>query len=114
MAKAKQFLDAAESVETLADDSNDVADAFVTLCVHAGIAAADVICCKRLGEHSRGEDHTAAIALLGRASEAAAKNLRDLLSMKTKAGYSAVPTSGADYKRAGRAARALVDEAARP
>ena len=63
MSKAKQFLEAAETVEALADDSNDVADAYVTLCVHAGIAAADVICCKRLGEHSRGEDHTAAVAL---------------------------------------------------
>ena len=113
LAKATQFLEAAETVEALADDSNDVADAYVTLCVHAGIAA-DVICCKRLGEHSRGEDHTAAVARLGRASEMAAKYLRDLLSMKTKAGYSAVPASGTDYRRAGRAARALVDEAARP
>ena len=34
--------------------------------------------------------------------------------MKTKGGYSAVPASGTDYKRAGRAARALVEEAARP
>ena len=49
MAKAKQFVEAAETVESLADDANDVADAYVTLCVHAGIAAADVICCKRLG-----------------------------------------------------------------
>ena len=76
MAKAKQFVEAAETVESLADDANDV-DAYVTLCVHAGIAAADVICCKRLGKHSRGEDHTAAVALVGRASETAAKNLRD-------------------------------------
>ena len=82
MAKARQFVEAAETVEALADDANDVADAYVTLCVHAGIAAADVICCRRLGEH--------------------------------KAGYSAVPASGSDYKRAGRAARALVEEAARP
>jgi len=37
-------------VEALADDANDVADAYVTLCVHAGIAAADVICCTRFGE----------------------------------------------------------------
>lgn len=68
MVKAMQFLDAAETVETLADDSNDVADAYVTLCVHAGIAAADVICCKRLGEHSRGEDQS-------RSSAAPAKRL---------------------------------------
>jgi len=114
MTKAKQFVEAAETVEALADDANDVADAYVTLCVHAGIAAADVICCKRLGEHSRGEDHTAAVALVGIAGETAAKNLRDLLSMKTKAGYSAVPASGTDYKRTGRAARVLVEEAARP
>ncbi len=114
MSKAKQFMEAAATVEALADDANDVADAYVTLCVHAGIAAADVICCKRLGEHSLGEDHNAAVALVGRASRTAAKNLRDLLAMKTKAGYSAAPVSGADYKRAGRAARALVDEAVGP
>jgi hypothetical protein len=111
MSKAKQFIEAAETVEALANDAGDVADAYVTLCVHAGIAAADVICCKRLGEHSRGDDHTAAVALVGRASGTAAKNLRDLLGMKTKAGYSAAPVSRTDYKRAGRAARALVDEA---
>jgi len=112
-AKARQFLEAAETVEALDDDANDVADAYVTLCVHAGIAAAHVICCKPLGESSRGEDHSAAVALVGRASESAAKNLRDLLRMKTKAGYSAVPASGTDYRRAGRAARAVVEEAAR-
>jgi len=50
MAKAKQLVEAAETVEALADDANDVADAYVTLCVHAGIAAADVICCTRFGE----------------------------------------------------------------
>jgi len=66
-----------------------------------------------LGEHSRGEDHTAGVALVGRASETAAKNLRELLSMKTKAGYSAVPASGTDYQGAGRTARAVVEEAAR-
>lgn len=71
MTKAKQFVEAAETVESLADDAKDVADAYVTLCVHAGIAAADVIGCKRLGEHPRGEDHTAAVALVCRASETA-------------------------------------------
>jgi len=41
MAKAEQFAGAALSIQELADDSADVADAYVTLCVHAGIAAAD-------------------------------------------------------------------------
>jgi len=101
MFKAKRFMEAAENVEALADDATDVADVYVTLCVHAAIVAADVICCKPLGEHSRIEDHNVAIALFGRASNVAAKNLRDLLNMKTKAGYSSVPVSGTDYRRAG-------------
>lgn len=39
--KAEQFLDAAEVVRDFADDEAEVGDAFVTLCVHAGIASAD-------------------------------------------------------------------------
>jgi len=53
LAKAKQFMEAADFIETLADDATDVADAYVTLCVHTGIAAADVICCARLDVHVR-------------------------------------------------------------
>lgn len=54
LAKARQFADAAHDVLALAGEADDVADAFVTLAVHAGIAAADVICCVRLGRHARG------------------------------------------------------------
>ena len=50
-------------IETLVDDG-DLADAYVTLCVHAGIAAADVICCTALGKHATGDDHNHAVALL--------------------------------------------------
>lgn len=38
--KAEDFMTAASIVDDLADDASDMADAFVTLCVHAGIAAA--------------------------------------------------------------------------
>lgn len=62
--KARQFADAAEVVADLADDADDVADAYVTLLVHAGIAAADVLCCARLGEHAMGDNHNDAVALL--------------------------------------------------
>jgi hypothetical protein len=48
----------------LADEAADVADAYVTLLVHAGIAASDVICCARLGEHAQGDNHVEAVALL--------------------------------------------------
>lgn len=113
LAKARQFMAVAEDVAALADDSADVADAYVTLCVHAGIAAADVICCKRLGEHARGEDHAAAVKLLRRADATSAKQLGVLLGMKTKAGYSALPVNAADHKKAGRSARSIVDAAIR-
>lgn len=111
LAKARQFLDAADLIESLADDAIDVADAYVTLCVHAGIAAADVICCARLGRHARGDDHGSAVELLEQANPDVAKHLRSLLAMKTKAGYTAIPVSGSERTRAGRAAHSLVEAA---
>lgn len=73
--KATQFLDAAELTKDFAGES-EVTDAYVRLCVHAGIAAADVICCARLGEHSQSDDHNEATALLARADKEAARHLR--------------------------------------
>jgi hypothetical protein len=110
LAKAGQFFLAAETIETTIDDRG-VADAYATLCVHAGIAAADAICCARLGEHALGDDHQAAVALLAKADRPAAKHLKVLLDLKTRSGYSAIPTSKADQKRAGRAAAALLTAA---
>lgn len=107
MAKARQFLLAAETLATVVDDQ-EIADACVTLCVHAGIAAADVICCAKLGMHHSGDNHNEAVALLGSVDKAAAKQLKALLDMKTRSGYSPALTSAADQKRAGRAAAALV------
>lgn len=83
-AKAEQFLRAAEIIAEVLDqqDEPDVSDAYVTLCVHAGIAASDVACCKRLGVHSRGQDHAAAISLLGQVGRKASQQLGVLLDMK--------------------------------
>jgi len=111
LAKAEQFANAAVVVHELADDATDIADAYVTLCVHAGIAAADVICAARLGEHSRGENHDEAVTLLATVDRAAAGHLRALLNMKTLAGYSHTPISGERARRAGRAMEALVEAA---
>ena len=107
LAKAHQFYVAAETIATTIEDQ-DIADAYVTLCVHAGIAAADAICCARLGEHAQGDDHQEAVALLAKADRANARHLKVLLDLKTRSGYSATPTSKADQTRAGRAAAALV------
>jgi hypothetical protein len=111
LAKAKQFSDAADIIESITDGAVDVEDAYITMCVHAGIAAADVICCAQLGEHSWGDDHDAAVRLLAKVDTSMSRHLNTLLRMKTRAGYSAQPSSGADRKRAGRAAGALVEYA---
>lgn len=110
LAKARQFLLAAETIATVVED-RDISDAYVTLCVHAGIAAADVICCARLGEHHQGEDHQAAVALLAKADATAARKLKTLLDLKTRSGYSPTVTSRTDQRRASRAATALVHAA---
>jgi len=106
--KARQFADAFHTIHEWADEPGDVADACVTLAVHAGIAAADAICCARLGIHSTGDNHQQAQALLERADRAAKKHLTTLLSLKTTAGYSEQSVTAADLKRAERAMEALI------
>lgn len=112
--KAEQFMEAADTIHELADDERDVADAYVTLCVHAGIAASDAICGAALGQHVRGDDHSAAVAQLSKVrpnGRDLAESLRTLLSMKTRAGYSHERVSAHDRKRAGRAAQKLLSAA---
>ena len=109
LAKAKQFQLAANTISTIMDDQV-IADAYVTLCVQAGIAAADVICCAKLGEHHQGENHNEAIALVAK-SRQDGRQEPQRLDLKTKSSYSPDLTSEADQKRAGRAAAALVSAA---
>jgi hypothetical protein len=111
--KAAEFLDAASLIADQADREAAAPDAYVTLCIQAGIAASDVICCARLGEHAQGQDHNEAVTLLSRADSESGKHLRLLLGMKTKVGYSHTGVSAADARRAGRAADALVETARR-
>jgi hypothetical protein len=111
--KCGQFLDAASLIAGLTDEETEIADVYVTLCVHAGIAASDVICCARLGQYPYGQDHNEAVELLSKADTAAAKHLRLLLGMKAKAGYSHSRATPEEAKRAGRAAEALVETARR-
>ncbi len=117
--KATQFLRAALDVEELSEltkEEADVRDAVVTLYVHAGIAAADVICCKRLGQYSLGSNsHNEAEGLLKKVTEPdgtqLAKRLAQLLKVKTKAGYKAQSVSAGDHRTAKRAAEKLVHAA---
>lgn len=111
--KAEQFLAAAEMIRELASEHAAIADADVSLCVHAGIAASDVICCARLGEHAQGESHIEAVGLLRTADNEAAKHLSALLNLKAKSNYSHTPVTADEFKRASRAAEALVQTARR-
>lgn len=108
-ARAEQFLEAAELVAVLEDADQELAAAYVTLCVHAGIAASDVICCTRLGHHASGQDHTEAVRVLETADRDASGALDVLLRLKTPAGYSHKSISTSDCKRARRAATSLVE-----
>ncbi len=112
--KATQFLGAAETIRDLADDEADVGDAFVTLCVHAGIAAADYLCCAALGHHAQGDDHEQAVGELKKVRPDGTElgnALGVLLGMKTRAGYDFVSVNAEMRKRAWRRAKQLVDAA---
>lgn len=108
--KAQQFLLAAETIATIIDDTA-MGDAYVTLCVHAGIAAADVICCSRLNVCYEGSDHSGAIASLEKLDHTTALSLSTLLHIKTRSPEDAALTIKSDQKRVGRAAAFLVSAA---
>lgn len=109
--KAEQFFDAASTIHEFSGDEHEIGDAYVTLLVHAGIAAADVICCDGLGEHARGESHGDAVALLRRIrpdGDTLAAALQTLLGAKTRAGYGHQPVTRDTRARSLRSARALL------
>lgn len=84
--------------------------------VLAGIAAADAICCRRLGIRSRGQDHRAAIDLLRKVvpdGQELAKKLDVLLASKDAMQYGTDFVSAEQHRRVLRAARQIVDAASR-
>ena len=112
LSKAKQFREAAIVLRDVSADETEVGDAFVTLCVLAGIAASDVLCCRALGHHVQGDNHQEAIAELRKVDKELARDLQALLGMKTRAGYSDTGVTANQCKRALRSADRLVNSAA--
>lgn len=110
--KAQQFADAAELHRPGggADDDGQ-GDVFVTLAVHAGIAAADVICIGALGHYSASGAHDEALALVRKVDRAACTALSRILSVKTKAGYTHRSASASDVITAENALAKLMDVA---
>jgi hypothetical protein len=112
--QARAFADLAELDPFSAD--GPTRSAAVSNSVLAGIAAADAICCRRLGRHSVGDDHQQALALLEEAGDvggAAKRNLETLLSIKNKAQYEGEDPTVAEAKRAVRAMRSILELASR-
>lgn len=73
------------------------------LAVLAGIAAADAVCCARLGRRWRGQDHRQAADLVRTVQPGGlelAKDLGRLLEIKDKVHYGAVAVRGAEAKAA--------------
>lgn len=111
--QAKAFAEVAELDPLSAD--GPTRSAAVSNAVLAGIAAADTICCRRLGRHSAADDHQQALALLeeaGDVGKAARGHLETLLSIKNKAQYEEVDPTVTEAKRAIRAMRSLLELAA--
>ena len=106
LAKAKEFVRAATDSLDLGNHIAATGNA-----VHAGIAAADAICAMKAGAVWKGE-HSQAAAHLEASGEAegrqAARHLRRLLPLKSKAEYEPVPVPPAEAAGAVEAARRIV------
>jgi hypothetical protein len=111
--QATAFLEVAELVGTQEDELATPGVA-AALAVLAGIAASDAVCCARLGERSRGQDHGQAVQLLERVDttgRAMAQDLRRLLAIKDDAHYGLLHVSSRRATAALRQARRLVESA---
>lgn len=110
---ARAFASVAELVYAEPDDPllplRGVAAAVAVL---GGIAAADVICCVRLGEMFRGEDHDQAVDLLAKAHPEGTRVKNDLqrrlLSVKDKVHYQAIIVTPKETEAAIRQAKRVL------
>lgn len=112
---ALQFLERAsahlEAIELL---EGGYPDSAANLAVSVAINASDAVCCARLGEHSQGSDHRAAVALLGTVSPGGAdmaKDLERILRNKYAAEYRQTSLSASNAKNIIKWARRLLTAA---
>lgn len=108
--KAAEFLRAAQDSFELGNRTAATGNA-----VHAGIAASDALAAALAGLVSQGDHADAPIHLeaIGGDAKLAARQLRQLLPLKTQAEYDPRPISVSDARRAVNAAERLVSLAQR-
>ena len=124
--QARAYLEVAKLIRGDADKPEDINFNHVAAgnAVLAAIAASDAVCCRLLGERSRGQDHRDAIALLEQVrfgpgpDSAQARRVRDLaralataLDLKDDSHYGTLMIGTAELRRLLRAAEALVSAA---
>ncbi len=107
---ARRYLDVAE-LAAAEDDAASWRNVAVGNAVLAGIAAADALCCIRLGRRSRDADHSAAVELLAQVDGQRSRDLQRLLQVKDIAHYGAGLISDTKVRSCLRAAQHLVTAA---
>ena len=96
------------------DDAINLSGVAAALAVLAGIAAADAVCCHRLGVRFRGQDHIQAVKLVRQVSpngDDLGQDLDRLLDLKDNAHYGILGVSDADARKATEWARRMMDNA---
>lgn len=105
---AEKYLEVANLIDS---EDGTAINVCVGVAVLSGIAAADAISAAALGERSTGQDHADAAEVLGRVDPKLAKQLRDIITLKSASHYGFGLLSPAQRKTALRCATALVAEA---
>ncbi|MGQ0625391.1 MAG: hypothetical protein ACT4PP_12185 [Sporichthyaceae bacterium] len=95
----------------LAAERSTHPDVIATNAIHAGIAAADAICCMALRMRSADANHAAAVRLLEGVDPVLSSALSRCLTRKTRAAYESRDTSTSDATACVRQATTLVDAA---
>ncbi|MEN8040771.1 MAG: hypothetical protein ABFR95_04640 [Actinomycetota bacterium] len=111
LSQAESFAELATIVDPGRDPGPD-RSAAVANAVLAAIAAADALCCARLGVHAAGNDHREAVRLLKDVAEVGAETataLSTLLGLKQKAQYGATDPSAGETVRAVRAMQQIIE-----
>jgi hypothetical protein len=106
LAQARDYLDLAELA------LEEKPQAATGNAVLSGIASSDAMCCYRLGERSRGQDHRTAVDLLATTGQGARRmsvDLRRLLDLKDASHYAMVTLGAGTARDAVTRARRLFD-----